>query len=414
MKPVWTFLGGLVAALLVFSWMWFLATWAREESRLVPLTRTTETAASRDFLRLTGTTARLSGDSVYATPTTYSQAVYAATQDEDKPGAVVLVRADDPLAAITATRLQHMPVNAPMLFVTASGLPRETRAELRRLDPQGVAMDNNMQVYLVGNIGENVARQVRGMGFETRRIFAADAVNLAEVLDEFLAVMESNHADLVLVGATQAPEFALPAANWNAHAGDGFAWVTSAGVPPATRDLLKHRAPNEPYIYVFAPPTVVGQDVMDDLSQYGHVQRIPGATPQEMSARWAGYKDSGRKLGWWFGQEPRGLGWGIAEAGHNVIVANPADWREVVTSGVLSHMGKHAPLILTNPDGTLPNSVRGYLDVIRPTRVHPSSQVYNFAWIAGRGVPVATQRAVTELLSVQDASPRTPEPISMR
>lgn len=79
MKPIWTFLSGLLAALLVFSWIWFLATWAREEGRLVPLTRTTETAASRDLLRLTGTTARLSGDSEYATPTTYSQAVYAAT-----------------------------------------------------------------------------------------------------------------------------------------------------------------------------------------------------------------------------------------------------------------------------------------------------------------------------------------------
>lgn len=407
MKPIWTFTGGLVAALVILSWTWFIATWAREDGRLVPLTRTTDTLASRDFLRLTGTTARLSGTGVFETPTAYSQAVYAATQDQDKPGAVVLVRDDDPLAAITATRLQHMPVNAPMLFVTAGGLPAETRAELKRLDPQGVAMDNNMQVYLVGNIGENVEAQVRGLGFETRRIYAADAVNLAEVLDEFIAVMESDHRGIVMIGAAQAPEYAMSASNWNAHAGDAFAWVTPGGVPQATRDILSRRAPEEPYIYVFAPPEVVGADVMADLSQYGTVQRIPGATPQEMSARWAGYKDSGRKLGWWFGQENRSPGWGIAEAGHNVIVANPADWREVVTSGVLSHMGKHAPLILTNTDGTLSDPVRGYLNVIRPTRVHPSTQVYNFAWIAGRGVPVATQRTVSTLLTVTDAQPET-------
>lgn len=42
MKPIWTFLSGLLAALLVFSWIWFLATWAREEGRLVPLTRTNQ------------------------------------------------------------------------------------------------------------------------------------------------------------------------------------------------------------------------------------------------------------------------------------------------------------------------------------------------------------------------------------
>ncbi len=182
--------------------------------------------------------------------------------------------------------------------------------------------------------------------------------------------------------------------------------MTPQGVPQATRDMLRRRAPNYPYIYVFAPPEVVGADVMADLSQYGHVQRLPGATPQEMSARWAGYKDSGRRLGWWFGQENRSLGWGIAEAGHNVVVGNPANWREVVTSGVLSHMGKHAPLILTNPDGTLASSVRGYLNVIRPTRTHPSTQVYNFGWIVGRGVPAATQDAVSALLTVEDVTPQ--------
>ncbi len=223
MKPIWTFTGGLIAALAILSWTWFVATWAREEGRLVPLTRTTETQASQTLLRLTGTTARLSNVGADAAPVAYSQAIYAATQDQDKPGGVVLVRDDDPLAAITATRLQHMPVNAPMLFVTANGLPEAIRTELKRLDPQGVAMDNNVQVYLVGNIGENVAREVRALGFETRRIYAADAVNLAEVLDEYIAVMESDHRDLVLIGATQAPEFAMPAANWNAHAGDGLA-----------------------------------------------------------------------------------------------------------------------------------------------------------------------------------------------
>lgn len=407
MKPIWTFVGGLIAALAILSWIWFLATWAREEGRLVPLARTTETLASQNLLRLTGTTARLSGESVLETPTAYSQAIYAATQDQDKPGAVVLVRGDDPLAALTATRLQHMPVNAPMLLVGADSIPEATRTELKRLDPQGVAMDNNIQVYVVGNVGENVAAQTRAMGFETRRIYAADAINLAEVLDEFIAVMESDHRDVVMIGDTQAPEFAMPASNWNAHAGDGFAWVTPQGVPQATRDLLGRRAPSKPFIFVFAPPTVVGQNVMADLSQYGFVQRIPGATPQELSARWAGYKDSGRRLGWWFGQENRSPGWGIAEAGHNVIVANPADWREVVTSGVLSHMGKHAPLLLTNADGSLPDTVRGYLNVIRPTAVHPSSQVYNFAWILGQGVPNATQDAVSNLLTVEDAVPES-------
>jgi hypothetical protein len=132
--------------------------------------------------------------------------------------------------------------------------------------------------------------------------------------------------------------------------------------------------------------------VAAELSRYGHIQRIPGTTPQEMAVRWAAYRDEGRRLGWWFGERARRIGWGITEPGHNAILANPADWREVVPTSVLSHLGKHAFLLLTNPDGTLPASVRAYLQLLKPARTHPSQQIFNFGWIAGQGVPAATAR----------------------
>ena len=64
----------------------------------------------------------------YALAVAYAQTIYAADQDQDRPGAVVLVRDDDPATAIATTRLQHFPVNAPMLFVTDEGatLPEAT------------------------------------------------------------------------------------------------------------------------------------------------------------------------------------------------------------------------------------------------------------------------------------------------
>lgn len=409
MKPFWTFLAGLFAAALITGWI--VGTWYRGNPTWAPFTQVPDVQLTNPLYRVTGTTVRLGADSLLGAPVPYSQVVYAASQDEDKPGAVILVPADDERMAITTTRLQHFPVNAPLLFATDEGLPDVTRRELERLDPEGVGMDNNVQVYVAGDLPDAVNAEVEAMGFRTRRLYAESAVELSRVIDEYVAVLESNHKDPVMIGAFEAPAYALPAANWNAHAGDGFAWVSTRGVPDETRAMLERRAPNYPYIYVFAPPEVIGQDVLDDLSRYGHVQRIPGATPQEMAVRWAGYKDSGRLVGWWFGQRSRSIGWGIAEAGHNVIVANPTDWREVVPTGVMSHMGKHAPLILTNPDGSLPDVARAYLEVLRPTRVHPSTQVYNFAWIAGAGIPAETQRVVTELLSVQDATPLTPQTI---
>ena len=266
-------------------------------------------------------------------------------------------------------------------------------------------MDNNVQVYLVGDIAPTVAEEIEAeLGYNTRQIYAPDPVTFTEVLDEFLAVLDSNHSDVVLIGDINNLEYSYCAANWNAHMGKGFAYASSSGVPEETRRMLERRAPTYAYIYVFAPEELIGQDVMAELSRYGHVQRIPGNSPQEMCVRWAGYKDSGRTFGWWFGEDSRATGWGYAEPGHNTLLAGPNDWRIIVPSGVLSHMGKHAMLMLLNEDGSLPESVRSYMSgPLKPTQTHPSQQLFNFAWILGdeESVPDETMREYAEILEVQ-------------
>jgi hypothetical protein len=366
-------------------------------------------AQGADLLPLTGTAARLSGEDYLRTAVAYAQTIYAAAQDKDRPGAVVLVRDDDPAVALASTRLQHFPVNAPMLFVTEGGtrLPQETKDELERLGPEGVMMDGNVQVYLVGAIAPAVVAEVEAMGLKTRTLSAGDAATYAEVLDEFLATMEGNHADVVLIAASNALEYVFPGANWNAHMGQGFAFVGPDGIPDATRRMLERRWPNYAYMYVFAPPDVVGEDVMAELTRYGHVQRIQGETPQEMAVSWAGYKDLGRVYGWWFGKNKRDVGWGYAEPGHNVLLGSPDDWRELVPSGVLSHMGKHAMLLLTEEDGTIGEATQRYLEVLQPTRTHPSQQIFTYSWILGQSVPDTTMRELSEAIAVPTRSSAT-------
>jgi hypothetical protein len=399
-RPVVSLLAVIVVA--VIGVVWITSTWHEEGPPF-------EASATQgaELLELTGTTGRLAGENHLRTAVAYAQTIYAAAQDKDRPGAVVLVRDDDPATAIAATRLQHMPVNAPMLFVTDSGntLPDATRDELERLGPEGVMMDNNVQVYLVGDIDAAVAHEIEvELELKTRRIVATDPILFAEELDEFLAVLDSNHADVMLVGALGALDYSTCASNWNAHMGEGFAFVTEERVPAATRRMLRRRAPSYPYIYVFAPEDVIGAEVMAELARYGHVQRIPGHTPQEMCVRWAGYKDAGRKIGWWFGKAARAPGWGYAEPGHNTLLGNPTDWRTIVPSGVLSHMGKHAMLLLTDEDGSLPEVVESYLTgPLKPTRTHPSQQVFNHGWVLGGEDEVsdATMRAYAEMLEIQ-------------
>lgn len=394
-KPVYTLLS--VTALTVLLILGHILLWEPQGKTL-----DVSTTQNEKLLELTGSTARLSGENHIQTATVYSQTIYAAAQEKDRPGAVVLVRDDDPATAIATTRLQHFPVNAPMLFVTGNGtiLPEDTKKELERLGPEGVTMDNNVQVYIVGNIDRRVVDEVEKLNLKTQTISASNPIKFAEVLDEYIAVLESYHKQIVFVASTDALEYAYPAANWNAHMGDAFAYVTPDGVPEETKRILERRLLYYPYIYVFAPSSVVNSTTMAELSKYGHVQRIPGSTPQEMAVRWAGYKDSGHMFSWLIGYIPRSVGWGYAEPGHNLLLASPEDWRVAVPSGVLSHMGKHGFLILTEPNGELPDAARSYLQVLKPSPTYPSQQVFNFAWVLGRDVNNKTVRELDELLRV--------------
>lgn len=63
-------------------------------------------------------------------------------------------------------------------------------------------------------------------------------------------------------------------------------------------------------------------------------------------------------------------------------------------------MGKHGFLILTEPNGELPDAARSYLQVIKPEPIYPSQQVFNFAWILGMGVSEETVQELDQLLRV--------------
>jgi len=177
-RPVYTLVA--VALLTVLFLAIIIGSW---ESPGEPLTASSMQNAG--LLELTGTGARLAGEDHIQTAVVYSQTIYAHAQDKDRPGAVILVRDDDMASAIATTRLQHFPVNAPLLYLTDEGqaIPEATREELERLKPEGVMMDNNVQVYIAGNISDDIAQQVEALGLKVRQIYGPDPVAYNEALD---------------------------------------------------------------------------------------------------------------------------------------------------------------------------------------------------------------------------------------
>lgn len=339
--------------------------------------------ARDDPAYVTPNTVRISGPNVYAAATAITQVTYGAAHHEDRPHAVSLVRADRMAdAMLAASRVTHFPVNAPVLYVDAEGLPEETRAELLRLGPDGNTYDEDTQVYLVGPIAEAVAREVEALGFKTRVFPEPDPIALSEQLDTWAAAVHADHPDEVVIVQIERLETGLPAVAWNAHMGHGLLFVEGEHVPEATRRALRRRFGGECFLYLFGDESIISEAVARELAAFGHVQRVSGRDAVEIGVRFAGYRDAGLDQGYWIGSSARDFGWGVAEAGHNVTVLHPDDWPLAVTGSVLSHLGKHGPMLPVGREGLTTAQV-AFLETMRPSRGAPDDQLNNHCWILG-------------------------------
>lgn len=333
---------------------------------------------------VTPNTTRLYGPNVYAAATTITQATYGATHHEDRPHAITLVRADRQADAIlAASRITHFPVNSPVLYVDADRLPPETLAEMKRLGPDGNTYDFGVQVYLVGPISESTEREVQDkLNYRTRAFRIDDPFVLSEQLDTWAADVHTDHPDEVVIVQYDQLATGLPAAAWNAHMGQGLFFVQGDFVPEATKRALSRRFRDEAFIYLFGDSTIISDKVARELSAYGHVQRVPGSDAFDLSVKFAGYRDAGLNQGYWIDWWSRDFGWGIAEAGHNFIFVNPDDWQQAVTGSLLSHMGKHGPMILLRSEG-LDQNLSRYLELVKPSAGTPNDQLNNHGWLLG-------------------------------
>lgn len=344
-----------------------------------------ETADYDEWTATTMTT-RLAGENMYETAAAYSQSVYTSINEHTRPGALILVNDSVLEAALPGVGMIHHPIDGAVLLTRQDELPQATRDEIKRAHPEGVGLDNNVQVYLIGSeryISDSVRQEVESMGMNVRRIPGGDPVRVAANVDQYVSSMHGNHEDEVLLASLDAPQQAIPVESWNAHAGDGFLWVESDSIPEETAEQLEARY-DYAYMYLLGDEAAISSSVSRDLGQFGHVTRIPDAgNPYSLSAAWAGYKDLGRNQGWWFGEWARNIGWGLADPGHNFIFANPNDWQTAIPASVESHRGKHGPMLAVRQD-ELPTPVENYLKkFFRPTDAAPYDRKYNHGWIAG-------------------------------
>jgi ell wall binding domain 2 (CWB2) len=351
----------------------------------------------------TKNTTRLGGSGVQSDAAAVAQAVYPGFTPATRPQAVVLVNEREWPAALAASALASAPLGAPILYAEGNTLPAASERALIAMRPVGAASLGGAQVIRIGTtaaLPDNYkARTIPGGTGE-----ASVAVAVQRLLDS----SRGKAANQAIVLASDAPRaLQMPLAELAAESGAPILFVTSAGVPAATRKALE--ALSHPAIYV-AAPTTLHASAYAALAHLGTVVHISGeAGTGEAAEGRASSNPVENAIS--VSRFSRGaFGWGIHEAGHGLVFANVARPLDAPAAAPLSAHGDYGPLLLLEHSASVPSALTHYLSDIEPgytTAVPPVREVYNHGWLIGDESAISAL-AQAELDTVLEIAPRQP------
>ncbi len=351
----------------------------------------------------TRNTTRVDGTDPISDAAGVALAVYPSQSSGSHPTAVTIAPADDWEAAIAASVLMAAPIHAPVLLSGASALPRVTSQALSTLSPTGAGAIDGAQVLRVGD--------VPGAGhFKTATVSRAkDPYTLAKDIAAYQAAATGRPSQDVVIASSASPAYAMPAAGWAAESGDPVLFVSSTGVPAATRQALA--ADSNPHIYVLGPRTVIAPQVVRTLRRYGSVARVGRGDPAANSVAFAIYRDPACPFGKACAQIPGSFGWAIRSPGHGYTLLNANRPLDAAASAALSGSGDYGPQLLVQDPTTLPKPVLDYFLNYATPGFSPGEQtaaVYNHGWVIGdsSAISVAVQSQLDTLLQAVPVSSR--------
>jgi hypothetical protein len=258
-----------------------------------------------------------------------------------------------------------------------------------------------VDAFLVGAAANpGVEKQLSAMGLKYVTVTAPNTPALANTVDQLYGSIQNpdngvpgmgggtttgGGPENVMIGSMQGNDYQylLPATHWVAHMATGLFWVNRNSVPAATITALQRRG-GKANIYLFGGPQQISAAVAKQLSQYGNVVRItnndnvafnanPTDTPIDTAIAFAKMWDPGGMVGW-----------KITGPGHGFTLINQNDWQAAVASAPLSHLGFHAPLLMTNSASALPSQLDAYFSSVAPTYTNtPADGPYNMTYVIG-------------------------------
>jgi hypothetical protein len=347
----------------------------------------------------TKNTTRVDGADPIADAAGVALAVYPSVGTGTHPHAVVIAPQDDWQASIAASVLMAPPIGAPLLLSGKGSLPSATASALSELAPTGSPAINGAQVIDVGDVPKPA-------GERAATISGSSPYAVAAAIDRFVTATGGGKAAanvIVASGETADAAYAMPAAGYAAESGDPILFVTSSGVPEATRQaLLAHQ---NPHIYVLGPPSVIPDSVLAQLGKYGAVKRVGATDAAANSVAFALYRDPACPVDQPCAHIPGSFGWAMRGPGHGYVLINDKRTLDAAAAAALSSSGDYGPQLLVDDPSTLPSSVLNYfLNYATPgyTQEGPTAAVYNHGWVIGdpSAISVAVQAQMDARLEV--------------
>ncbi|ASS68033.1 MULTISPECIES: hypothetical protein [unclassified Paenibacillus] len=321
----------------------------------------------------TAHTTRINAADPYEAAVLASRMAWPSTEDEARPGGVVLVPQGDWIAAVLGAGLIDDAADGPLLYADADGIPEATLRELKRLRPIGMPENGGVQAILVGALGPQVQRQAEKLGLRVERIAARGAADLARAVDAYEAAQSGEYPADVLVGSAdeEARLYTAPAVSRIASSAEPLLLVGRAGIPLETAQALELRG-GKARIHLIAPESIVPPEVAEDLAEYGQVTRISGEDHFAQSVAMARY------------EEIAGTGTGGSGAGgisRSVSLVSSESPSLAPVAALMSRGNMSAPLLWTEKEA-MPEAVLAYVRS-RLTEGKDSLASFGHAWLIG-------------------------------
>jgi len=342
----------------------------------------------------TKNTTRIDGADPTADAAGVALAVYPSQGTGTHPQIVALAPTDDWQAALAASVLAAAPMKAPILLSGTGSLPKATATALTALAPTGSGPAGGSQVIRIGDVPTPKAMR-------SHAITGNGPYALAEAIDQFQSAVSGRPSSDVMVASAANAAYAMPAAGWAAESGDPILFVSSSGVPGATKQaLLAHQ---HPHIYILGPTSVISKTVAHELAKYGTVNRITGSNPSASSVAFATYRDPPCVKNQPCAHVPGSFGWALRSPGHGYVLLSQNRPLDAAAAAPLSDSGTFgAQLVLDSASKLDPSILNFFLNYATPgyTQEGPTAAVYNHAWVIGdeSAVSVPVQAEVDTLL----------------